>query len=594
MIFKTPLHQQQETEVNARLPPIINEFEVTFVTHLLRPALLPRGHRVMTVAPRYAAYPDLEDTGLALPLHLPADYTQRPPQEPFHNSFSATIDSSGVGATTPGGVNSSGNPECFSTHARYHKCHCGGVDRVFIEHSIYEAVADDIYGANYTYVDTDSGVPDLDLRWSILSQAAMAAPLLLWLPASDSGVSTLSGQRNTEDYRLLIEEARAAAAEAAQEETNQGEAAMQWQAAALMAFEQQLAADFTPPRHVTHATPPPQPSSPASPSLAQFAAAAQVIEHASRVRDRNTQLIDKESGTQRERPLRNPPVNTIPSVSPVSSPHSARQVPGGVITRHNSPQNGSRSDASQSADMQDVSAPAEGIPGAVGAQSGDCFYEDDIIFVGNDWPCAPLVLRLKHTVEQAQQAQQAQHAASMQQPEPHSQELSTAQSTRDAVADGILSQRAAYDRLSGCATLAANEGHAQWSPALAEKKNSAGDALGAVSGEDEQACQALFREGTLEKGGHTYQQSFWDRVARMLQGARIAFCIHNLAYQGLFDAVSYHITAITHPSQCSSNRSLHHRSLLSPHKSHACSIPAPSRFAGTDTRVWISRFLPLP
>lgn len=58
----------------------------------------------------------------------------------------------------------------------------GGVDRVFVEHPIYEAAGDDIYGANYTYADTDSGVADLDLRWSILSQAALAAPLLLWPP----------------------------------------------------------------------------------------------------------------------------------------------------------------------------------------------------------------------------------------------------------------------------------------------------------------------------------------------------------------------------------------------------------------------------
>ena len=55
-----------------------------------------------------------------------------------------------------------------------------------MEHPIYEAADGDIYGANYTYLDAGSGVPDLDLRWSILSQAALAAPLLLWPPQSPS------------------------------------------------------------------------------------------------------------------------------------------------------------------------------------------------------------------------------------------------------------------------------------------------------------------------------------------------------------------------------------------------------------------------
>lgn len=64
---------------------------------------------------------------------------------------------------------------------------------MFVEHPIYEAIAGDIYGANYTYVDTDSGVADLDLRWSILSQAALAAPLLLWPPSPGAAAAAGGG-----------------------------------------------------------------------------------------------------------------------------------------------------------------------------------------------------------------------------------------------------------------------------------------------------------------------------------------------------------------------------------------------------------------
>ena len=40
-----------------------------------------------------------------------------------------------------------------------HRCVAAGVDRVFVEHPIFDRAARDIYGANYTYVDSDAGVP---------------------------------------------------------------------------------------------------------------------------------------------------------------------------------------------------------------------------------------------------------------------------------------------------------------------------------------------------------------------------------------------------------------------------------------------------
>ena len=73
------------------------------------------------------------------------------------------------------------------------RCVAAGVDRVFVEHPIFERAARDIYGANYTYVDSDAGIPDLDLRWSILSQAALAAPVVLWPPSQQHDAAAAHG-----------------------------------------------------------------------------------------------------------------------------------------------------------------------------------------------------------------------------------------------------------------------------------------------------------------------------------------------------------------------------------------------------------------
>jgi len=125
----------------------------------------------MTVAPRYESYPGAVDTGLDAPVLLPLP--------------------------GPGG-------RCAYAPARLFLETRAGVARVFVGHPAFEAMGGDIYGtgpaasrppsgdgsggerragggANSTYVEAgEAGWADLDVRHSILCQAALAAPGLLW------------------------------------------------------------------------------------------------------------------------------------------------------------------------------------------------------------------------------------------------------------------------------------------------------------------------------------------------------------------------------------------------------------------------------
>jgi hypothetical protein len=113
----------------------------------------------MTVAPLYAAYDGVHDTGMTATVQLPF-----PMNQPGVESVSSTVE--------------------------FHRAQQGGIDRVFVGHSVFVA-AGDIYGCgNLTYHEAGS-TTDLDLRWSILCQAALAAPRILWrtrgLPSAELG-----------------------------------------------------------------------------------------------------------------------------------------------------------------------------------------------------------------------------------------------------------------------------------------------------------------------------------------------------------------------------------------------------------------------
>ena len=193
----------------------------------------------MTVAPRYAAYEDAVDTGLDAPLELPCCLHSRhagtatapaspdraassgslhacsaaapvppAPASPGHElgeqpaphlpglpagsrlgrddrvrGGSEAVQPGGAGAAAAGGAGS-----LLRRSARLYLCRQAGVERVFVGHPLYEA-AHDIYGPSGadTYLQGDE-FSDLDLRYSVLCQAALAAPLLLWgRPAAQPG-----------------------------------------------------------------------------------------------------------------------------------------------------------------------------------------------------------------------------------------------------------------------------------------------------------------------------------------------------------------------------------------------------------------------
>lgn len=66
--------------------------------------------------------------------------------------------------------------------ARLFACTSRGVDRVFVDHPLYAELPS--FNGTYTYTDAGSA-PDLDLAHSVLCQAALAAPALLWHATAD-------------------------------------------------------------------------------------------------------------------------------------------------------------------------------------------------------------------------------------------------------------------------------------------------------------------------------------------------------------------------------------------------------------------------
>ena len=181
----------------------------------------------MTVAPRYAEYSDALDTGVSVPLQLPCmaatparntdtEQPAAPPalqaaapagepadvlssSSPSHLVSDPFWSAAGRDGSSPEAAIAASAGECdelrkgegqvsagLSTpRARYFLCRSHRVDRVFVEHPIYHNTTD-IYGSNVnTYVEPGK-FPNLDVRYSILCQAALAAPLLLWAGNSSS------------------------------------------------------------------------------------------------------------------------------------------------------------------------------------------------------------------------------------------------------------------------------------------------------------------------------------------------------------------------------------------------------------------------
>ena len=240
------------------------------------------------------------------------------------------------------------------------------MDRVFVEHPLFERAACDIYGANCTYVDSDAGVADLDLRWSVLSQAALAAPVVLWPPARESsqpaaapGAAEHSGKaarvvRSPEQWPALVAEAHDAAKQAAVERVAQQERLAR-EAESL--FRAQQAAE----------------------AAAQAAVGdAAFLEHVqSGSAAPPPQRMQSEPADTRPQPM-----TPWPPVGGASPPAVTAQMPEAALIQQltAAAEVGPRVAASgeQSSVSEELRASAE--PGAT------VIYEDSVIFVGMAWP----------------------------------------------------------------------------------------------------------------------------------------------------------------------------------------------------------------
>ena len=134
-------------------------------------AFCHRGHAVMTVTPRYQIYDGLHDTGLTVPLQLPADASCSQSPAASANCESECEQQQPAGACTR---------PALQNWARLLHCHQGGVDRVFVDHPLFLDPLDTHGSHNVNTYQHGPDFPDIDLRYSILCQAALAAPVLLW------------------------------------------------------------------------------------------------------------------------------------------------------------------------------------------------------------------------------------------------------------------------------------------------------------------------------------------------------------------------------------------------------------------------------
>ena len=125
----------------------------------------------MTVTPRYQAYTDAHDTGLQVPLQLPSNG--------LHQQ-STSAHAGPPSKTKPEPTQQNKPASALQAWACLYHCRKNGVDRVFVDHPLFldPLQQHSIYNVN-TYLQGPE-FPDLDLRYSILCQAALAAPILLW------------------------------------------------------------------------------------------------------------------------------------------------------------------------------------------------------------------------------------------------------------------------------------------------------------------------------------------------------------------------------------------------------------------------------
>jgi glycogen synthase len=141
--------------------------------------LLIRGHKVMTVAPRYEAYPDTESTGIIVPIRLFSDVERdagnekRLSKDAIEPNWHETDPS--MPSHDKDELRENARANAFAELYDVNSINSNGVIRVFVDHPKLNT-GKNIYNV-LTYME-GSDLADLDVRYSILCQAALGAAVL--------------------------------------------------------------------------------------------------------------------------------------------------------------------------------------------------------------------------------------------------------------------------------------------------------------------------------------------------------------------------------------------------------------------------------
>lgn len=362
----------------------------------------------MVVSPRYAEYEDTADTGTCVPVLLPhATSSQQHPGQgsPPADSSSALPSSQTAANSAPTleaetatasqeeqhppratDTNFESSPEHPAASlqqtqdtAQYYLCRKAGVDFVFVDHPVY-CRASDIYGSSNVNTYQEAGdFPDLDLRYSVLCQAALVAPLLLWHASSVAGqgqeglaFAQASQQSQQQQQHMLKRQVQAAAGSEEPHQALSGMSQLQAQlpdAVQLMPAGDRPAAMPAVAAAPLHAAVGNLDSTPVSP--VQAATAASSVSSAAAA-DPLQASTHHAQGTSPVAPSGAAALNvSAPSAVPGHAPSR-----GGEGANH----------SSSSGQLPGKSKPTTENRAA-------------LVFVSNDWPCAPLALRLKHSLQ---------------------------------------------------------------------------------------------------------------------------------------------------------------------------------------------------
>ena len=369
----------------------------------------------MVVSPRYAEYKDAYDTGTSVPVLLPPSATLQAPlaaechaadsspalsgsqsdaQDSSHADSAA--DSHGQAGTLPYSSQAPAGTALQQRQnaAQYYLCRRGKVDHVFVDHPMYCRTSD-IYGSSNVNTYQEAGdFPDLDLRYSILCQAALAAPLLLWHSSQDAWTAKNShkdcgaaaeqhaaGSRHTADqgpdqtlpgvsHLHLLSAGRVSAAPAAAEATRAPMRAGMPSAGVADADSASMA---------------PAPPLQAAPAGLSISSAA---------------LPPAAQGSAQRGPAGSSSQAGVANGTAAAAEHGCHSR---VFVREPGQAAGH-----QSSSMRE--APGECSQAAKSAAP--------LVFVSNDWPCAPLALRLEHSVRSAQASSAASQVHSAPQGAP--------------------------------------------------------------------------------------------------------------------------------------------------------------------------------